>query len=101
MSTLTVTEGTTVEMLYSDVEQRNSETGAYANISSPDSVTFTLVYPNGTSTALTGDQVGSTNSWYAKKTLSSTGDYQWRVTVVKGTDQVTDGPERILVRSST
>lgn len=100
MSTLKVTKGTTVEMSYTSVQQKNSETGAYANIASPDSVTFTLRYPAGTSTAITGDQIGSTNGWYAKKTLTSTGDHEWKVTVVKGSDQVVEGPERIIVIST-
>lgn len=100
MSTLKVTKGTTIEMSYTSVQQKNSETGAYANISSPDSVTFKLRYPSGTSTSITGDQIGSTNGWYAKKTLSSTGDYEWTVVVVKGTDQVTEDPERVVVTST-
>lgn len=102
MSTLKVAKGTTIEMSYTSVQQRNSETGAYANIASPNSVTFSIINQDTSTTSSTsGNQIGSTNGWYAKKTMNSTGNYTWTVTVVKDTDQVVTVPERVIVVSST
>lgn len=98
--TLRVTKGTSIEMSYTSIQQRNSETGVYSNLTSPDTITFTMTMPNGTSTSISGDQIGSTNGFYAKRKMTSTGDHEWAVRIVEGTDELVDGPFRVIVTST-
>lgn len=96
MSTLKVVKGTTIQMSLTALQQYNSETQAYANLTGPDTIKFNVTSPAGTVSTHTGDQIGSTNGWYAKKTLDSTGDWEWVARVIEGSDVLVTEPERIV-----
>ena len=101
MSTLKVVKGTTIQMSLTALQQLNSETQAYANLTTPDSVKFYVRREGTTSNSTyTGDQIGSTNGWWAKATLSSTGDYEWVAKITEGSEYLVTEPERIVVLST-
>lgn len=101
MSTLKVAKGTTIQLSLTALEQLNSETGAYANLTTPDSVKFNIRQKGTTSVSTsTGNQIGSTNGWYALTTMNTTGDYEWVAKVTEGTQFLVTIPERISVLST-
>lgn len=101
MTVLKVAKGTTIQMSLTAVQQLNNETQAYANLTTPDSIKFYCRRIGTTSVSThTGDQIGSTNGWWAEKTMDSTGDYEWVGKITEGSEYLVTIPERVVVVST-
>lgn len=75
-------------MRISSLELFDLETGEYAALTSPDSVTFRVRdESSGTTVEYMGNQEGSTAAWNAVHDFTTAGDFTWQCEVVEGSDK--------------
>ena len=102
-----IAQHTSLVMRIEDLELFDLETGAPADLTSPDSVTFrfsvwdnNLKAPSGTATEYSGNQEGSTNAWNAVHDCTTAGDFVWDCEVVEGSDKGRCALQHVTVNTS-
>jgi hypothetical protein len=100
-NTTVIAQNTSLVMRIEDLELFDLETGAYADLTTPDSVTF-RVRNESTQVAVevTGNQEGSTNTWNAVHDFTTAGDFTWQCEVVEGSDKGVNELQNVKVVAS-
>ena len=81
-----IAAGTTLLMEAADVELFDPETGAYADLTAPDTINFVVknAVTGATVSTIAGNQQGSTNTYNAQYTFSATGTFTWQASITEG-----------------